>query len=447
MQITEKSTDGLKRELRVVVGVGEMGERFDARLNEIKGTVQLKGFRKGKVPEGHIRKLFGRSVMAEILQQTVDETSRKALSDRKERPAFQPKIELPKDEGEIERVLEGKADLSYDMSFEVLPDITISDFSQLKLTRLVTDVDDEAINEALSNLADRNVRYIPEADRAAVSADRLTIDFVGKIDGVAFENGSGEGVTLVLGQGQFIPGFEEGLTGAKAGESRVVEASFPDTYTVEHLKGKQAQFDVKVTEVARPEKPAIDDEFAAGLGAETLANLKEMVTAQIKREYDRASRDKLKRELLDQLDAAHAFALPPSLVDGEFQGIWNQVTQGLERAGKTLADEGKTEEEARAEYRKIAERRVRLGLVIGEIGDKNNIQVTQEELRRALIEQARQFRGNEKMVYDYYEKNPAALAELRAPIFEEKVVDYIVDLAKPEERRVDKAELMKPDET
>jgi trigger factor len=446
MQITEKSTDGLKRELHVVIGAGEMGQRFDQRLAEIKDSVQLKGFRKGKVPEGHLRKLYGRSVMAEIVQQTVDETTRRALSDRNERPAYQPKIDLPQDEAEIEQVLAGKSDLTFDMSFEVLPDIAITDLSKLKLTRLVADVTDGAVDESLQRLAERNVRYVPEEARAAETGDRLTIDFVGKIDGEPFENGSGEGAQLVLGQGQFIAGFEDGLTGAKAGESRVVTANFPEDYPVETLKGKVAQFDVKVGEVARPEKPEINDEFASGLGAESLERLKEMVRAQIAREYNQLSRDKLKRALLDELDKTHTFELPPTLVEGEFEGIWKQVTDSLQRSGKTFADEGKTEEQAREEYRKIAERRVRLGLVIGEIGDKNKIQVTQEELRAALIEQARRFRGNEKMVYDYYQKNPAALAELRAPIFEDKVIDYIVELAKPDERRVDKAELTKPDE-
>lgn len=446
MQITEKTSDGLKRELRVVVPAGEIGERFNARVSELKDTVQLKGFRKGKVPDQHIRKLFGRSVMAEIVQATIDETSRKALTDRNERPAYQPKIDLTEDKDEIERVLAGKSDLAFDMSFEVLPEIAITDLSQLQVTRLVADVGDTEVQEALNNLAERNIRYVPEEGRTAQTGDRLTIDFVGKIDGVAFENGTGEGVTLVLGQGQFIPGFEEGLTGAKTGDERLVNANFPDTYTVETLKGKAATFDVKITEVARPEEPRIDDEFASGLGAENLERLREMVSGQIKREYDRLSREKLKRSILDELDKSHTFALPPTLVDGEFDGIWRQINTSLERAGKTLADEGKTEDEARAEYRKIAERRVRLGLVIGEIGDKNKIQVTQEELRRALIEQARQFRGNEKMVFDFYEKNPGALAELRAPIFEDKVIDYIIEMAKPAERKVDKAELTKPDD-
>ena len=446
MQITETSSEGLKRQLRVVVGAGELGERFKTRLGEIKSSVQLKGFRKGQVPEAHLKKLFGRSLMAETLQQVVDETSRKALTDRNERPAITPKIDLPEDQSEIERVLTGEADLAYSMTFEVLPDIKAADLSAIKVSRLVADVDDAAIDAAVATIAERNTRYEPEEGRAAGDGDRVSIDFVGKIDGEPFENGSGEDVQIVLGQSQFIPGFEDGLKGGKAGEDRVVNVTFPDTYPVENLKGKPAAFDIKVKEVAKPVKPTVDDEFAKTLGAESLEKLREMVSSQIKREYDQASRQKLKRALLDELDKAHDFALPPTLLDAEFNGIWEQVTKSLETHKKTFADENKTEEQAREEYRKIAERRVRLGLLIGDIGDKNKIEVTQDELRAALIQQARRFAGQERAVYEFYEKNPQALAELRAPIFEDKVIDFIIELAKPAEQKVSKDELLKPDE-
>ena len=445
MQVTETSSEGLKRQLRVVVGVEEIGERFNARLDEIKENAQLKGFRKGKVPVQHLKRVYGRSLMAEVVQQAVDETSRQAITDRKERPALTPRIALPEDSSEIERVLSGQSDLSFEMSFEVLPEINITDLASLRLTRLVAEVEDAAIDKAIADLALRNVRYDGEADRTASQGDRVTIDFVGKIDGVPFDNGSGEGATLVLGQGGFIPGFEDGLIGAKAGEERLLDITFPAEYPVETLKGKAATFDVKVKEVAKPVKPEIDDQFALGLGAQSLVKLRELVAGQLKRDYDGISRQHLKRALLDELDKRHDFALPPSLVDGEFEAIWTGATQALEQAGRTLADEGKTEEEARSEYRKLAERRVRLGLVLGEIGDKSKIQVTQDELRRALVERARRFPGRERSVYEYYEKTPHALVELRAPIFEEKVVDFIVELAKPEERRVSLEELLKSD--
>ena len=446
MQITETSSDGLKRQLRVVVGAGEINERFQERLTSIKDSVQLKGFRKGKVPEAHLKRMFGRSVMTEALQQVINETSQKALTDRKERPAGQPKIELAPDQNDLEKVLDGGGDLAFDMTFEVLPDIKMTDFAGLKLKRLTADVDPGAVETAVAGIAERNTRYETEEGRTAGEGDRVTIDFVGRIDGETFENGSGEDAQLVLGQGQFIPGFEDGLKGAKAGEDKTISVTFPDTYPVATLKSKAATFDVKVKEVAKPIKPAIDDELAKSLGAENLTQLREMITGQLQREYEQVSRQKLKRALLDELDKAHEFQLPPSLVDAEFDGIWQQVTRGLEQAKRTFADEGKTEEQAREEYRKIAERRVRLGLLIGEVGEKNKIEVSQEELRQSLIQQARRFPGQEKVVYEYYEKNPQAVAELRAPIFEDKVVDFILELAKPESEKVAHDVLMKPED-
>jgi trigger factor len=441
MQITETNADGLKRTLKVVVGADEIGRRFTERLSEIKDRVQLKGFRKGKVPEPHLRKMYGRALMAEVLQETVRETSSKAIADRKERPAMQPNVTLPEDKDEIERVLEGKADLAYQMTFEVLPQIDITDFKKLKLERLAADVSGEAVDKAIGDLAARNTSYTADESRAAAQGDRLTMDFLGKIAGEAFEGGSAEDAQIVLGQGSFIPGFEDGLIGSKAGEERKVKATFPAEYPVAELAGKEAEFDVKIKEVAAPSQPALDDEFAKTFGAESFVKLKELVSQQIGREYDNASRMKLKRELLDQLETVHSFELPPSLVESEFEGMWRQLTDGLAKQGKTLADEGKTEDEVRADYRRIAERRVRLGLVVGEIGEKNGIKISQDELRRALIEQARRFPGHEKAVYEYYEKTPGALAELRAPIFEDKVVDFILEKVNPPTKKVDKDEL------
>lgn len=446
MQVSETSSTGLKRELKVVIGQGELTERFSTRLDEFRDQVQLKGFRKGKVPVAHIKKLYGRSVMAEVLLQTVEETSRKALEERKERAAHQPSINLTEDKDELERVLSGQGDLAFTMSYEALPEIKITDLAALKVERLVADVPDEGVDKGLASLAERATRYEVEADRAAGDGDRLTIDFVGSVDGAEFEGGKGEDVQLVVGASQFIPGFVEGIAGAKAGEERAVSVKFPDDYPEKKLAGKDAVFAVKVKEVAKPIKPEIDDEFAKTLGAESLAKLREMVAARIASEYVTVSRMKLKRQILDALDKAHDFALPETLVANEFDGIWKQVTQGLEQAGKTFADEGKNEDAAKAEYRKIAERRVRLGLVIGEIGDKSKVQVGQDELRRALIEQARRYPGQEKFVYEYYEKNPAALIELRAPIFEDKVIDHIVEQAKPVDKKVSVDELLKPDE-
>lgn len=442
MQVTETSSEGLKRKLKVVVAADELGERFSQHLDKIKDQVQLKGFRKGKVPIAHIKKVFGRSVMNDVLQETIRETSSKAISDRKERPAMMPDIALADNAAEIENVVAGKADLAYEMSFEVLPEVTLADFKALKLERMVADVDDEQLDKALEQLAERNQAFAAEEGRAAEEGDRVTIDFKGTVDGVAFERGSGENLQLVIGNAGFIPGFEEGIKGAKKGESRDVPATFPAEYPVKELAGKEAVFAITVKEVEKPVKAEINDEFAKSLGTEGLDNLKSLVSVQIKQELDQASRMKLKRELLDALEQAHTFELPPTLVEREFDAIWRQVTEGLTREGKTFADEGKTEDEAKAEYRAIAERRVRLGLVVGEIGDKNKIEVTQDEMRRALMEHARRFPGQEKHVYEYFEKTPGALQELRAPIFEDKVVDFVLELARPAEKKVSRQELL-----
>jgi len=443
MQVTETSSTGLKRELKIVVGQGELGERFTSRIDEVKDQVQIKGFRKGKVPVSHIKKLYGRSLMAEVVQQAVDETSRKAVSDRNERPAHQPSIQFTEDKDEIERVIAGQGDLAYTMSFEVLPSFEITDLSTLKLEKEVAEVSEEAVDKSVNDLVERSITHEAEAGRAAGKGDRLTIDFVGRIDGQEFEGGTGEDVPLVVGETGFIPGFVEGLEGGKAGEERLVKVTFPEDYPAKEVAGKDAEFTVTIKEVAKPVRPEVNDEFAKTLGAQSLPHLRELVKGRIGTEYESVSRNKIKRQILDALDGAHSFALPETLVSGEFEGIWRRLEDSLKGEGKSFTDLGKTEDELKADYRKIAERRVRLGLVLGEIGDKQKLQVNQDELKRALIEQARRYPGQEKFVYEYYEKNPAALADLRAPIFEEKVIDHILEQAKPEERIVSVEELLK----
>lgn len=441
MQVTETSSEGLKRKLKVVVGAAELGERFAARIDEVKDKVQLKGFRKGKVPLAHIRKLYGKGLMTEVVQETIRDTSTQAIKERKERAAQFPDISLVEGGDGIEGVLDGKADLAYEMSFEVLPEIKITDLTKLSLEKLVAEPDETAISKAMDTLAERNTGYEAEDGRAAAMGDRVTINYDGKIAGERFEGGMGEGLSLVLGSANFIPGFEEGLVGVKAGEKREVTGTFPEAYPVKELAGKEATFSCDVTAVEKPVKPLIDDEFAKGLGVESLDKLKELVVKQIQGEYEGAARAKLKRELLDVLDKVHTFELPASLVTREFDAVWQQLQRTLQSEGKTLADEGRSEDEVKEEYRKIAERRVRLGLVVGEIGDKARIEVTQDELRRALMEQARRFPGREKNVYEYFEKTPGALQELRAPIFEDKVVDHILTIVKPTEVKVTADEL------
>jgi trigger factor len=452
MQITETTASGLKRELKVVIGQGELGERFQSRIDEVKDQVQLKGFRKGKVPVSHIKKLFGRSVMAEVVQQTIDETSRKAISDRNERPAHQPTIDFgANDKEEMEKVLAGQGDLAYTLSFEVLPSIAVTDLAALELEREVADVSDEAVEKALADLLQASVKYEPEAERAAEIGDRLSVDYVGRVDGQEFEGGRADSADLVLGEGTLIPGLAEGLVGAKAGEERVVAAKFPDQYAVKNLAGKDAEFTVTVRSVARPIRPEADDEFAKTLGAQSLAQLKDMLRSRIAAEYAGVSYAKLKRQVMDALDRAHDFALPEALVANEFEAIWRRygAAPATAEGGAETApakSPAKSDEERRADVRKIAERRVRLGLVIGEIGEKQKIEVTQDELKRALIVRARSFPGQERAVYEFYEKNPSAVMELKGPIFEDKVIGHIIEQAKPAERKVSVEELLKPAE-
>jgi trigger factor len=445
MQVTETSAEGLKRTIQVVIPAETIAARFETKLADLKDKVQLKGFRKGHVPVVHIKKLYGRAVMGEILEETIKDTSVKAIEGRNERPAMQPEIKLPEDQDEIARVLDGKSDLSYHMSFEVLPKFEVADFSGLKLERVVAEVIPEDTEMAIARMVESNTTYEAVEDRAAATGDQVTMDFVGRIDGAEFDGGSATDADLVLGDGKFIPGFEDALIGIKAGERRDVTVTFPAEYPVATLAGKPAVFDVTVKSVGAPKKPEIDDDFAKSVGATDVANLRQLVNEQLQRELDRASRIKLKRELLDALDKAYAFELPTTLVEHEFQQIWAQLEATLKRQGKTIAenDEGKSEDDLRAEYRRIAERRVRLGLLVGEIGDRNKIEVTPDELRRALIEKVREFPGQERMVYEYFEKTPGAVAELRAPIYEEKVIDYMLSQASPTERKVSKEELFK----
>jgi trigger factor len=446
MNVTETTAEGLRRQLKVVVGADELERRLSARLDELKGRAKLKGFRPGHVPKEHLRKVFGRSVMAEVVQQAVAETSREALSQREERPAFQPKVGLPEDEAEIDKIFSGTSDLAYTLSFEVLPQFEVTDFSKIKLDKPVAPVSDSDIDKAIDRLRSANLRYKPK-DGAAETGDRLTVDFVGKIDGTPFEGGSTENAPIVLGSGNFIPGFEEGLADAKAGEDREVDATFPAGYPEASLAGKTARFEVKVKEVAAPETPALDDDFVKGLGIESVEKLRDTVKQRLEQDRSQASRLKVKRALLDALNEAHTFELPPTLVDNEFQAIWQQVVADLERSKRSFADEGTTEEKAGEEYRDIAARRVRLGLILSEVGSRNQIAVTDDEVSRALLERVRQFPGQERKVYDYYRNHPELLAEFRAPIFEDKVVDYILELAKVTETAVSPEELYAdPDE-
>ena len=445
MQVTETLSQGLKREYDIFLPASDLAAKLNTQLAELKGKVRINGFRPGKVPVEHLRKVYGKSVMSDVVQQTIADANKKIVDDNNLRLAREPKIELPTDQSEIEAALEARGDLKFKVALEVLPVFDIGDFSQVELERETADVSDEDADAALDRLAEDRRTYIDRPDGAkAETHDRVTVDFKGAIDSVPFEGGEGKDIQVLLGSNTFIPGFEDQLLGATAGEQRLVKATFPEAYAVRTLAGKTADFDVTVKAVAAREPFTIDDEFAKGLGLEGLDKLKETLRERIAADYGRASRDKVKRQLLDKLDAQYAFELPEGLVNQEFDSIWAQVTREQQAANRTFADEGTTEEASRADYRKIAERRVRLGLLLAEVGSKAEVKIADEEMTQALIARARQFPGQEKEVWEFYRNNANALAELRAPIYEEKVVDHILGLAKVSERKVSKEELLKP---
>jgi trigger factor len=446
MQVTATLSEGLKREFRVVVPVTDLAARADARLDDLKGRVNINGFRPGKVPMHHLKKLYGKAVLAETIEQLVGETNQKIVEDNGFKLAMEPAVKLPEAEEDAKAVFDGKADLDYTVAFEVLPTIQLADFKGIKVEKPVVEPSEADVDAMLETMAKQNRPFEPKTKGKAAAGDRLTISFVGTIDGEAFEGGTAEDIQLELGSNSFIPGFEDQLIGVKAGDEKVVKVRFPANYMAEKLAGKDAEFAVTVKSIEKPGERAIDEEFAKMVGFEDLAKLKAAVTDRLKGEYAGASRRKVKRSLLDALDEKHAFDLPQTLVDQEFESVWRQVTQDLESRGKSFADEDSTEEKSREEYRKIAERRVRLGLVLAEIGDKAQIKVSDEEVTRAVVERARQFPGQEQQVWDYYRKTPQALASLRAPIFEEKVVDYILELADVTEKAVSKDDLFKDNE-
>jgi len=445
MQVTETAAAGLKREYRVVVPATDLEARVNERLDDLKGRVQLRGFRPGKVPVEHLKRLYGKAAMAEVIDAAVREANSKIVTDHGFKLATQPKVVLSSEEAAVERVIAGQSDLAYTVEMEILPPIALTDFKTIKLERLLAPVTDAEVDQAVEVIAEQNRPFAPKAESAG-KGDRVRVSFKGTIAGEPFEGGSAEDVPLQLGSGQFIPGFEDHLIGAKASESRTFDVKFPQDYPAKALAGKDAAFAVTVKSVEAPGAVTIDDEFAKTLGMDSLAKLKDAVKDRIQREHAAASRQKLKRALLDQLDERHKFEPPPSLVEQEFNSVWSALENDLKRQGRSFADEGTTEEAARAEYRAIAERRVRLGLVIAEIGEKNNIKVADEQLTAAVVEQARQLPGREQQVWDYYRKNPEALAALRAPLFEDKVVNFLTELAQVTEKPVSREELFKEDE-
>ena len=435
-----ETADGLSRVYKVSVPAADLQTRLDARIEEIRPQMNLKGFRPGKVPASHVRRMFGKSIMGEVVEAMVQESSQKAIADADVRPAGQPEMHM---ESDMEAVLDGKADLAFHMHVDVMPDFEPIDVTTLKINRPVAEIGDSEIDERLTRIAESNPQYKKRAKTAkARQDDAVLIDFLGKLDGEPFEGGSAEGHTLVLGSNTFIPGFEDQLIGVKAGDALEVNVTFPEGYQAENLAGKAAVFDVTVHEVRAPKTADIDDEFAKGLGLEGLDQLKQMITEQIEKDFESASRDKAKRNLLDKLDEAHDFDLPPKMVEAEFNQIWQQLQAEMDAGRGDPEDKDKSEDDLKAEYRQIAERRVRLGLVLAEIGRKAEITIDQQEVQQAMIKEARNFPGQEREVVEFFQKNENAMAQLRAPIYEDKVVDHILETAKVTDKKVPSEKLL-----
>ncbi len=492
MQVTETSAEGLKREFRVVVPAGELEEKVTSRLGEIGRTIQLRGFRPGKVPMQILRQRFGISVLGEVLESTLQGTSADAIREHNLRPALPPKVD-------IVSFSEG-TDLEYKMSLEILPDIPEPSFAELNIERLVVEVPDEDVDRAVERMAEQQ-RKTEVAERPAESGDIIVVDIEGRSGEQEIPGASGKDRQITLGSGGFIPGFEEQLIGAGAGEHRTVRVTFPEDYGAPDFAGKDAMFEVDVKEVRQRLPLVIDDELAKAVGLDSLAELRQEVRQQMQRDYEGASRLRLKRSLLDKLAQSYDFAVPPGMVELEFENIWRQYQAEKARAAQSEAagseltadatEEGRgeapsdaspeavaggaadwaarpalgpepqsevgadaaqdgeqqahsteDEEALKADYRRIAERRVRLGLLLAEVGRSNNITVTQDELNQSITREARRHPGYERQVLDFYRQNPEAVANLRAPIFEDKVVDFIVELAKVQERKISPQDLL-----
>jgi trigger factor len=447
MQVTETLSQGLKREYNIVLSASDLASRLDAQLADLKTKVKINGFRPGKVPLAHLKRVYGRSVMSDVVQDAINAANKQIVDDNQLRLAQEPKIELPTDKEAIEAALDARGDLNFKVALEVLPKFEVGEFSDIELERPVAEVEESEVELTLQRLAqDRRVYADKPEGAKAENFDRVTVDFVGAIAGEPFEGGTSQGIEVVVGSNTFIPGFEEHLLGAVAGERRAVQATFPEAYAVRKLAGQKADFDVTVKAVAAPELFAIDDEFAKSLGAESLDQLKQSLRERIGADYARASRDRVKRKLLDALAARYSFEVPQGLVEQEFASIWAQVEREQQASGRSFADENTSEEAARADYRAIAERRVRLGLLLAEVGAMAEVKISDEEMTQALIARARAFPGQEKQVWDFYRNNQQALAELRAPLYEERVVDHILGLAKVTDRKVTVKELLQAED-
>jgi len=439
MQVTETLSDGLRRAFAVVVPAATIAVKRDKRLAAVAKDMKLPGFRPGKIPPNIVRQRFGGAVMAEVLEESVNDATQQVLTDRGLRSAGQPKVELT---GTIDPRSDTASDLSFTVEVELLPEITPPEMSDIELTKLVAVPSEATIDKALSEIATRQRTLIPiEEERPAATGDVLTVDFLGKVDGVPFDGGTGTGMDVEIGGSGFIPGFSEGMVGMNTGEARTIDVTFPAEYGVPALAGKPATFDITVKAIKAASVPPIDDELGKTLGFEGLDEVKALITKQVQREYDQMSRMRLKRELLDRLAERAKFPVPESMVEAEFGAIWQRIEADRKTGSLDAEDAGKDDDTLKSEYRAIAERRVRLGLLLSEIGRAANITVGADELTRAMRAEAGRYPGQEQQVIEFFRKNQQAVEGLRGPIFEEKVVDYVLGLVKLQERTVTPEEL------
>jgi len=434
MEVVETKNEGLVRDYKITIAANDIEQRVDARIAEVGKTASLPGFRPGKVPQKVLKQRFGQAVMGEVLEAAVQDSSQEVLTERGLRPAGQPKIEIVSfDQGK---------DLEYDLSVEILPDIGDVDLSGLELERIKVVPSESEIDDAIDRIVKQNLETKPvEEPRPVQTGDIVVMDFEGKIDDVPFDGGKGDGIRLEIGSEQFIPGFEDQLVGAEIDKQLDVKVSFPEDYGAEELAGKDAVFDCTVREIHEGVEVTVDDEFAKSLGMESLDALRSAVSDQLGTEYNRLTRERTKRQLLDKLAEGHDFDVPPRMAEDEFNQIWHQIEHAKEEDQLDDDDKGKSDDELREQYKEIADRRVRLGLLLSHIGETNSLTVTQEEVNRSIMDQARQLPGQEQMVIEYYRDNPQAMASLQAPIFEDKVVDFILEMAKVDEKEMSPEEL------
>ena len=436
MQVTETINDGLKREYKVVVPAADIEEKLTARLGEIAKTARMPGFRPGKIPVSLLKKTYGDAVMGEVIEQAVNESSQNTISTREIRPVTQPKIEIEK--------FENGKDLEYKIELEVFPEISVTDFSEIKLDRYKVPADQDQVDATLKQMADNQKETKPiEESRPAKTGDVVVIDFIGRVDGKEFNGGKADGYHLDLGSASFVPGFEDQVVGRSIGETFDVTVTFPENYT-EELASKDAIFEVTIKEIQEGIPVEINDAIAKKMGHENLDELKRAIRESQEQELGVFSRMRIKRDLLDILDKKHKFELPEGMVDREFDSIWDQFENQKENHPEGIDDDdkNKSSEELKIQYREIAERRVRLGLLLAEIGRVNDINVSPEELNRALMQEAQRHQGKEKEVLEYYKNNPEAMQALQSPVLEDKVVDFIVELADVTDKEVTLEELM-----